>query len=227
MLVPVRNLFCQSGHKFLWCIGNVYPPLQYLVLGPEPDLSIRNLYKTILRDWRPANVSACIEQKVLLRLKVIDIDHFESKKHFLLYAGRYVRRPPIAQYRFVKITDREVRFWTKDKILKRRVNVSYTPEEFVATLAEQVPNRYQHAIRYFGLLAPGSKARTSAALFLLLGQEKRPRPRRLSWAFSLRRDFGVDPLIDQRGQPMRWIGRLSPRAQEGCLTPAEIPPRAV
>src|ERR1039457_1496852 len=71
------------------------------------------------------------------------------------------------------------RFWTKDKILKRRVNVSYTPEEFVATLAEHVPNRYQHAIGYFGLLAPGSKARTSAALFLLLGQEKRPRPRRL------------------------------------------------
>ena len=125
----------------------------------------------------------------------IHIDHFESKKHFLLYAGRYVRRPPIAQYRFTKVTDREVRFWTKDKILKRRVNVSYTPQEFVATLAEQVPNRYQHAIRYFGLLAPGSKARTSAALFLLLGQEKRPRPRRLSWAFSLRRDFGVDPLI--------------------------------
>ena len=40
----------------------------------------------------------------------IDVDHFESKKHFLRYAGRYVRRPPIAQYRLVKITDREVRF---------------------------------------------------------------------------------------------------------------------
>jgi hypothetical protein len=87
----------------------------------------------------------------------------------------------------------------------------------VATLAEQVPNRYQHAIRYFGLLAPGSKARTSAALFLLLGQRQRPRPRRLSWAFSLRRDFEVDPLIDHRGQPMRWIGRLGPRAWEHCL----------
>ena len=140
----------------------------------------------------------------------IDIDHFASKEHFLRYAGRYVRRPPIAQYRFVKITDREVRFWTKDKIQKRRVNISFTPEEFVATLAEQVPNRYQHAIRYFGLLAPGSKARTSAAVFLLLGQQKRPRPRRLSWAFLRRRDFGVDPLIDRRGQRMRWIGRLSP-----------------
>jgi hypothetical protein len=141
----------------------------------------------------------------------IDVDHFESMKHFLRYAGRYVRRPPIAQYRFVKITDREVEFWTKDKIQKRRVNISYTPEEFAATLGEHVPDRYRHAIRYFGLLAPGSKARTSAALFALLRQPKRPRPRRLSWAFLLRRDFGVNPLIDRRGQPMRWVGRLSPR----------------
>ena len=147
----------------------------------------------------------------------IDVDHFESKKHFLRYAGRYVRRPPIAQYRFVKVTDREVRFWTKDKIQKRKVNISCTPEEFVATLAAHVPDRYRHAIRYFGLLAPGSKTRSSAAVFALLGQQKRSRPRRLGWAFSRRRDFGVDPLIDRCGQAMHWIGRLSPRAQVGCL----------
>jgi len=73
----------------------------------------------------------------------------------------------------------EVRFWTKDEIQMRRVNISHTPEEFVATLAEHVPDRYQHAIRYFGLLSPGSKARTSAAVFALLGQQKQPRPRRL------------------------------------------------
>jgi hypothetical protein len=63
----------------------------------------------------------------------IDIDQFASKEHFLRYAGRYVRRPPIAQYRFTKITDREVQFWAKDKIRKRRVNISCTPEEFVQT----------------------------------------------------------------------------------------------
>jgi hypothetical protein len=140
-----------------------------------------------------------------------DIDHFASKKQFLRYAGRYVRRPPIAQYRFTKFTDREVRFWTKDKIRKRRVDICCTPEEFVATLADHVPDRYRHAVRYFGLLAPGSKGRTSTAVFTLLGQQKRPRPRRLSWAFSMRRDFGVNPLIDRCGQPMRWVGRLKPR----------------
>jgi hypothetical protein len=91
------------------------------------------------------------------------------------------------------------------------VYISCTPEGFVATLAEHVPDRYRHAIRYFGLLAPGSKARTSAAVFALLGQQKQLRPRRLGWAFLLRRDFGRDPLIDRRSQPMRWVGRLKPR----------------
>src|SRR5271157_3354765 len=185
------------------------------------------LREAVLAKALTSNLSN-VELRTVLRTQYerwwsIDIDRFASKEHFLRYAGRYVRRPPIAQYRFLEITDREVRFWTKDKIQKRRVNISCTPKEFVATLAEHVPDRYRHAIRYFGLLAPSSKARISAALFLLLGQQKRPRPRRLSWAFLLRRDFGVDPLIDHRGQPMRWIGRLSPRAQEECLPPPAIP----
>jgi hypothetical protein len=78
------------------------------------------------------------------------------------------------------------------------------------TLAEHVPDRYRHAIRYFGLLAPGTKRRTSAALFALLAEEKRPRAPRLSWANSLRKGFGVDPLVDSSGQPMHWVGRKRP-----------------
>ena len=88
----------------------------------------------------------------------------------------------------------------------------YSIEEFVATLAEHVPDHYRHAIRYFGLLAPGSKRQTCAALFALLGQEKRPRPSRLSWENSLRKHFGVDPLVDSGGRSMHWIGRTVPVA---------------
>ena len=72
-----------------------------------------------------------------------------------------------------------------------RVSAEYSPADFVALLAEHVPDRYRHAVRYFGLLAPRSKARTTTAIFLLLGQRRRPRPRRLGWAYSVRRDFGV------------------------------------
>ena len=142
----------------------------------------------------------------------IKITGLMSKQHFLGYAGRYIRHPPIAQHRFVKVTDREVVFIRKDLKLKRQVLTQYSIEEFVAILAEHVPDRYRHGMRYFGLLAPRRKGQTSAALFALLGQEKRPRPPRLSWANSLRKHFGVDPLVDSGGRHMHWVGRLNPVA---------------
>ena len=143
----------------------------------------------------------------------IHIDSFQSKWHFLQYAGRYVRRPPIAQHRFVKIADQEVQFWTKDLKLKEQVLTRYSIEEFVIALAQQVPDRYRHAIRYFGLLAPRSKGRTYSGLFVLLGQRRLPRPKRLPWAKSVQRDFGINPLVDSQGQPMHRIGRRKPIAQ--------------
>ncbi|HEY4899740.1 MAG TPA: transposase [Terriglobales bacterium] len=157
------------------------------------------------------------EIKVLLKTQYerwwnVYVDHVRSKWHFLRYVARYVRRPPIAQHRFTKITDREVEFLTKDLKEKRVVTTHYAIEEFVDALAAHVPDHYRHAMRRFGLLAPRTQRTTSAALFLLLGQTKRPRPQRLSWRNSLRRYFGVDPLIDSRGQRMHWVRRLKPVA---------------
>jgi putative transposase/transposase-like zinc-binding protein len=144
------------------------------------------------------------------RLWNINIDHFKSKAQFLRYAGRYVRRPPIAQRRFVTITNLEVTFWTKDLRQKRIVVDRYSIEEFLANFADQVPDRYRHAIRYFGLLAPATKRATTAALFTLLKQKKRPRPIRLSWRASIQKDFGRDPLLDTLDRTMRRIGRRAP-----------------
>ena len=143
---------------------------------------------------------------------IIYISPLMSKAKFLRYAGRYIRRPPIPLNHILKITDRAVRFLAKDTRAKRMVELMWPKEMFVATLGEHVLDHYRHAMRYFGLLAPRSKRRTSAALFALLKQEKRSRPARLSWADSLGRDFGVNPLVDRSGQLMRWTSRLSPVA---------------
>ena len=89
----------------------------------------------------------------------IHVDHFHSKTHFLQYAGRYVRRPPIAQYRFEKITDREVQFWVKDKKLKKRVSIQCSPREFVSMLGEHIPDRYRSldsSLRFAGASFKGS-----------------------------------------------------------------------
>jgi len=141
---------------------------------------------------------------------IIHIHASMSKTHFLLYAARYARRPPIAQRRIIRVKDGVVEFWTKDKKQGRKVTKRYSLQEFVAVLAEHIPDRYRHAIRHFGLLAPRTKHRPFAAVFVLIGKNKRPRPQRMSWRTALRKYFGVDPLIDSHGQPMHWVRRQKP-----------------
>jgi hypothetical protein len=49
-------------------------------------------------------------------------------------------------------------------------------------------------------------------MFMLLGQEKLPRPQRLGWRNALRKYFDVDPLQDSQGREMSWVRHLSARA---------------
>jgi hypothetical protein len=143
---------------------------------------------------------------------IIFLAQITSKSHFLKYAARYIRRPPIASWRLLGVTDQEVEFVAKDTKANRLVRTRCGIAEFVRRLAPHVQDKYRHNIRYFGLLAPRTKGQTRAALFTLLGQRIRSRPQRLSWRDSLRKYFGVDPLIDSRGQTMRFVrrGRLLP-----------------
>ena len=85
-----------------------------------------------------------------------------------------------------------------------------TPAEFVAMVFPHVLDPYRHSMRYYGLLAPRTKRLTSAAVFALLGQRSRPKPPRRGWVDSLKQRFGVDPLIDEFGHPMQWVGRRQP-----------------
>jgi hypothetical protein len=49
-------------------------------------------------------------------------------------------------------------------------------DQFIGLLAEHVPDHCQHSIRYFGLLVPSSKSKTSTAIFVLLKQKRQPPP---------------------------------------------------
>jgi Putative transposase/Transposase zinc-binding domain len=140
------------------------------------------------------------------------IDPIVSKSHFAGYAGRYVRRLPVALRRLSKVTEQEVEFMAKDTKAKQSVPTRYPLWSFVALLAEHAPDHYRHSIRYFGLLAPRTKGQTWQGVFVLLNQRQRPRPRRLSWRSSLRRYFGVDPLICS-GVEMHWLRREKPVTQ--------------
>lgn len=140
----------------------------------------------------------------------VDMQERISKRHFLGYAARYIRRPPIAQHRFQEIDGPVVKFLTKDTATKETVLDELPKEEFIRILADHVPDKYVHSVRYYGLLAPRSRSRVFAIMFKLLGQTRRPRPRRLSWAEMIMKYFGRNPLTDSNGKSMKYVGHYFP-----------------
>ena len=97
---------------------------------------------------------------------------------------------------------------------ERRIGeLSIENELLRSRVADHVPDRYRHTVRYFGLLAPRVKCQTHDTVFALAGQERPRKPRRLRWSTSLQKCFGVDPLVDRNGQRMRWARRVPPGEQ--------------
>jgi Putative transposase/Transposase zinc-binding domain len=141
----------------------------------------------------------------------IKIQSLKDRTHFLQYAGRYVRRPPIAQRRITLIDGSNVVFWFKDKKLRRLGEMQCSLEDFIDRWSQHVPERYQHAVRNFGLFAPRALGKSSAAIFAILGQRSRLRPKARSWAESIKKDFNRDPLLDHTGKRMKWIRRIAPK----------------
>lgn len=135
-----------------------------------------------------------------------------DKQAIFDYIARYMRRPPMADYRIRGFDANQVRFLYKDKRDGNKVHVTTLPiAEFVRRFVSQVPHRYLHGVRYFGLLAPRAKTTRYRAFLRLTGLPFPRRVRRLRWAESLRRTFGFDPLIDSRGNRMTWNHRMPPQ----------------
>jgi hypothetical protein len=140
----------------------------------------------------------------------IFINRRGSKAYLLKHDGRYIRRPPFAQHRLTRIGSDQVEYLAKDTRNKQFVSKRYTNEEFIDVLIPHVPDRGRHAMRYFGLLSPRSKAQLWAGIFVLLNQRKRQCPPRLRWRWLRLQTFGSDPLLDSRGELMHWVDRLAP-----------------
>jgi hypothetical protein len=172
----------------------------YVASQMSDDDVERLLRREEMRDWK------------------IHVQRFDGKEHFLRYAGRYVRRPPIAQRRIVSVANGAVRFWYNHKRSQQREYVTYTIEEFIDHWAQHIPKRYRHSVRYFGLLAPRRWKHLSAAAFAIAGYKQLPRPKRRPWAISVERLCGRNPLIDSKGTQMKFVMHLSPLTRSPKIT---------
>jgi putative transposase/transposase-like zinc-binding protein len=140
----------------------------------------------------------------------VKIQSVNSTEHLLQYSGRYVRRPPIAQYRIIHIGNKMIRFLSKDKVLKRFVVAECTLEEFIDRWAQHIPRTNQHLVRNFGLFSPRGVNQTSDEA---IGQQRPPKALVPRWADSLKQTFGRDPLLDQHGRRMFWVRQLAAHSE--------------
>lgn len=132
-----------------------------------------------------------------------------TKSKVIDHIGRYIRKPPIAQYRLTRIDDHYVQYRVKDTKNRCLTPVIYSNQEFVRLLMPHVNDHYCNSMRYFGLLAPRSKMLLTQ-VFSALEQQQRPRPVRLRYAESIYRTFGQNPLIGLDGQPLLRVGHIKP-----------------
>ena len=135
--------------------------------------AVIKLLRVALRAGQLLSASTADELETVLdeqekRWWSVKIKNFKSREHFLIYAGRYLRRPPIAECRITYVRERTVSFWYKDKKPQRKVYVQCSPEEFVERWSQHIPERYRHAVRHFRLFAPRSVRETHYAVFAVL-----------------------------------------------------------
>src|SRR5262245_52368393 len=130
-----------------------------------------------------------------------------SKAIVIEHIGRYIRKPPIAQYRLTRLNENEVQYLAWDTKQRRQVPIKYTNREFLALLIPHVADRYSNSMRYFGLLAPRSK-NLLPILFDLLKRRRQAKPARLPWAKLMQETFGKNPLIGRDGSLLRRVGRI-------------------
>jgi hypothetical protein len=100
------------------------------------------------------------------------VDYCNSKDACLRYISRYLRRPPLAEYRLLSSDGEEIRFLTKDKRVGNTVT-ALSKREFIDRLADQVQDKYRHGVRYFGLLAPRAIGKDSEVFWRFSDRESR------------------------------------------------------
>jgi hypothetical protein len=199
----------------LW-IGSIYYKRERLLESWRKAV-IKLLRAALRADQLVSSMSGSQIEGILQEQEVrwwsIKIQSFKSKEHFLKYAGRYLRRPPIARRRITEVGDQTVSFWYKDKKSCCKVRIQLSLEDFVGRWSRHIPERYQHAVRSFGLFAPRAVGQGFEAIFAVLGQARTPAPKPRRWANSIMRDFGTDPLLDWQGKRMTWRRRIAPQVK--------------
>ena len=74
VLIMVGDVIRQQSDEFIGRVSRHDLSFQFVVFRAEADLFVRVLWNSILGEWRPAGVAACVLEEVFLRHPRLDVD---------------------------------------------------------------------------------------------------------------------------------------------------------
>jgi hypothetical protein len=167
-----------------------------LKVGLEYEL--KKLDRQIREARRSAQIAPALAEKLSIQKQVRELDAARTRKRRELFD---------AQDRIDK--QRQDLIETIEKKLQQ--DCTETPKEFISAWMQHIPERYEHAVRSFGLFSPRTSGTHPSYFIPIPGQSpKRSQPKALPWNISIKRDFGWDPLLDSKGSQMKWARRIAP-----------------
>lgn len=97
-------------------------------------------------------------------------DRLYHGKGLIKYIIRYIRHPPIAEYRIVRVEDGQVTFWYEQSDgeggQKKRHYVTMTIDEFIRAILRHIPDRNFRMVRFYGIYSNRLRKIAKAALVL-------------------------------------------------------------
>ena len=109
-------------------------------------------------------------------------------------AGRYTKRPAIAQTRITSFINNIVTFWYEDHKDKCKINIALPALDFIGKLVAHIHDHHFKQIRYSGLLAARSRSANLERSRVLLNLDEPQMWLRTSWSHRIRAFSGNDPL---------------------------------
>jgi hypothetical protein len=166
------QVFCKSWKKIL---SDVLSPLKF---------EITDLQTAINRLWSE-------ESSVFFNVKG---ETLHNPKATVKYLGRYLARPPIAEYRITFFDGNIVRFWYIDLHDKSKRTIELPLLKFIGRIILQIPPDNFKMVRHYGLYARHIASSLKSTL-TSLRKSQLTKAYFLSWQAKIFRWIGINPLL--------------------------------
>lgn len=118
----------------------------------------------------------------------------EDAEPSIRYIGRYCKRPVMAESNITAFDGKNVSFQFKDRATKKITTLTLGVQEFIGRLVQHIPDQHFRILRHAGIFANCVRKKKLKKSRILLKQNEKTIPPRLTWREMFMNTFQKDPL---------------------------------